>query len=441
MLAIVDWPLIYQVSEKGGEPKVIRAPDTAQNEFSCEYPYFLPDGRNYLFTLKSSIASKNGIYVASLDSNEKKQLLSGVASNVMYSDDGYLLFLQERTLNARPFDVKRLILSEESYSIATDILVDVWGQSAFSVSQSGTLIYRNAEGQSQSQFIWFDRDGGEIETAGDAGKYAPNFDLSPDEKKIAVSERDPISLNAEIYIIDTHLNDRTRLTFKSGNDGDVVWSPDGLRVGFDSLRSGNADIYEKEIDSIRDERILIAESENEWMEDWSQDGKYIIYLATDGLTESIRALLLSEDQEPLTIVESTFNLDEPHLSFDGKWLAYNSNKSGTWEIYITPFSETAGQEYKISTGSGVQPRWRKDGKELYYLTLEGKMMAVNIEANTKIERGTPNELFDTKLSVDPLRDQYDVSSDGKRFLLLKPLAEAESTPITVTFNWTKLLNQ
>jgi Tol biopolymer transport system component len=254
-------------------------------------------------------------------------------------------------------------------------------------------------------------------------------------------ERDPVSKNNEVWIIDTQLNDKTRLTFKSGGEGDVVWSPDGLRVGFDSLRSGNSDIYEKEIDSIQDASIVIAESENEWMEDWSQDGKYIIYLATDGLTQSIRALPLSEDQEPFTIIESTSDIDEPHLSFDGKWLAYNSNKSRTWEVYITPFSETAGQEYKISTGSGVQPRWRKDGKELYYLTLDGKMMAVDIMANTKIVHGKPTELFDTKLSVDPIRDQYDVSSDGKRFLLLKPLAEAESTPITVTFNWTKLLNQ
>ncbi len=213
----------------------------------------------------------------------------------------------------------------------------------------------------------------------------------------------------------------------------------GLRTGFESpslrTRNGNRDIFARKTDGAGEETLLDS-SDDEWIEDWSKDGRYIAYGMNPRAGEAgdIYALPLFGDRKPIPVVQSPANDDEPRFSFDGNWLAYNSDESGTHQVYLIPFPPS-DQKLQVSSNGGAQPRWRSDGKELYYLDLEGKLMAVNITTDRKLESGTPRVLFDTKLSVDPARDQFAVTPDGQRFLVQLPIAESEPTPITVIVNW------
>lgn len=231
----------------------------------------------------------------------------------------------------------------------------------------------------------------------------------------------------------------TRLTFDSARKTCVVWSPDGLRIGFTSSRKGSWNIATKMVSGVGEETPIVESADPKWITDWSEDGKYIAYTFGLGDTD-LYAIPLFGDQKPFPIVKSPSSQDECHFSFDGKWFAYNSNESGTWQVYVDSFP-AADKKRQISTNGSAQARWRSDGKELYYLALDGKMMAVDVRGGTKIVPGIPRELFNTGLNVDPVNDQYAVTPDGQRFLLLKPLTEAASTPITVVLNWTALLKK
>jgi Tol biopolymer transport system component len=180
--------------------------------------------------------------------------------------------------------------------------------------------------------------------------------------------------------------------------------------------------------------LLIGSLNPEYVEDWSFDGRYIVYGTWDPNPTDLWALPLFGDRKPFPVIQSPFKKDEPHFSFDGKWLAYDSEESGKWQIYVVSFP-AADQKRQISTNGGGEPRWRRDGKELYYLALDGKLMAVDMTTSSVLDSGVPRVLFDTGLVVDPTRDQYAVTQDGQRFLVLKPLAGAVPTPITVVVNW------
>jgi len=217
----------------------------------------------------------------------------------------------------------------------------------------------------------------------------------------------------------------------------VVWSPDGRAIAFASERTGNRDIFEKTI-ATGTETPLLATPTDEWPEDWSKDGRYLAYglNATAGATGAgnLYVLPLFGDRKPIPIAQTPFSEDEPRFAPDGKWLAFNSNESGTFQVYLMSLQAT-DQKRQVSTEGGVQPRWRRDGKELYYLALDGKVMVVDIRVDPSIESGVPRRLFDTKLSVDPIRDQFAVTADGERFLIQAPVSEGSPTPITVVVNW------
>ena len=210
---------------------------------------------------------------------------------------------------------------------------------------------------------------------------------------------------------------------------------------FTSERKGNRDIFEKKIGTGK-ETPLLETATDEWPEDWSRDGRYLAFglNTTAGVTGAgnLHVLPLFEDRKPIPIAQTPFQEDEPRFSPDGKWLAFNSDESGTHQVYLISLPVT-DQKRQISTDGGVQPRWRRDGKELYYLALDGKLMAVDIRVDPKIESGVPRPLFATKLRVDPIRDQFAVTADGQRFLIQVPIAEGSPTPITVAVDWATAL--
>jgi len=436
--------LLQRVSSAGGEPALVRAHDESLKETSHQAPYFLPDGRHYLYLGWSSEVSNRAIYVGSLDSAGTTRLFAG-ASKAVYADPGYLLYHRDGTLFAQRFDTSSLALRGDPAPVVTGVSYTVLsGIAAFDLSQTGTLVYRGGAGPAAiRQFVWLDRAGKQLGAALEPGLYTANFDVTPDGKYIAVARQNPAASQYDIWMIDGARGLPTRSTFDHAlsPNGNVVFSPDGSRIAFSSERNGTRDIFEKQAIGAAVETPLLATGADEWPEDWSRDGRYLIFASnTSGVRGGdIHALPLFGDRKPFVVVESSFTEDEPRVAFDGKWLAYTSNESGTYQIYVVSFP-AAGQKRQISTLGGTQPRWRRDGQELYFLAPDGTMMAVDIRTGAGIEAGVPRELFDSRVEVDPIRDQFGVTADGQRFLIQRPVA-GSSTPIMVVVDWTTLLKK
>ncbi len=434
-----DWPILRRVSAEGGESIAVTTLDEGRKEILHYFPCFLPDGSNFLYVIGTGSLTDLDIYLGSLNSKRKTLLFAGV-SMAVYAEPGYLLFQRERTLFAQAFDAKKLILSGEPIAIGDALIGGNWGSAAFGAAQNGLLIYRTGEIQPESQFVWLDRTGKQLGLAGKPGFYGGGCALSPDAKQIAVSSADRLTKSTDIWLIEWERNRATRLTNEPFFHGPAVWSPDGSRIGFTSSGKGGYDIYAKKASGLGETTPLVTSSEQEWIKDWSKDGRYIAYNSETG----IYALPLFGNREPIPIARCNAwrkpGLNMPNFSYDGKWIAYNSDETGTWQVYVVPFP-AANRKLLISDNGGVQPRWRRDGKELYYLTTDGKMMAVDIRSGEDIEASVPRKLFDTGFAVDPTNNQYDVTADGNRFLILTSLSEPNANPVTVVTNWTSLLKK
>jgi len=330
-------------------------------------------------------------------------------------------------LYAQRMDRDQSSLVGEPMALANDIVVNDHGWAAFAVASDGSvLVYEQARGAdiAYSQFTWVDASGREVGTAGPSGFIARNFDLSPDGRRLAFSQA------GDVWALDLASTTRLRLTSDPRADIDPVWSPDSGRVMFSSFRLTSADVYAKRVDDVQPESTLYASAaESEYPEDWSSDGKYIAVVRGIDL-----AAISVVDGTVIPLTNDTFIEDEPHFSPDGKWIAYNSNESGSSEVYVMPFPPT-GRKWIVSSGGGAQPRWRRDGRALYYLSMDGTMMSVALDPATALPTAAPARLFQTGLDlVYDNNDQYDVSADG-RFLLLKPVGEQDRGSIAVVTNW------
>ena len=439
--------VLNRVPAAGGEKLAISVRDESKQETSHQTPFFLPDGKRYLYLVWSPQQANRAVYVASLDSKDVTKLFV-VQSKAVYANSGHLLFHRNGTLLAQPFDADTATFTGESVRIADEVSYDALnGEAAFDVSENGRLVYFAGGGPAVSrQFVWFDRTGRQVGAEGKPGLYTTNFDLSRDGTQIAVAQRNRENSQYDIWLVDWLRNLPTRFTFDPAltANGNVVWSPDGQRIAFASERTGNRDVFEKNASGVGVETPILTTSTDEWPEDWSADGRYLAYgrNLTQGTTGSgaLFVLQLFGDRESITIADTPYTEDEPRFSFDGKWIAYNSNESGTHQVYLVSFPAT-DQKRQISTDGGAQPRWRRDGKELYYLALDGRIMAVDLNIDSKIDSGVPRPLFNTRLSVDPIRDQFAVTADGQRFLVQAPVVEGAPTPISVLVNWTASLRK
>jgi len=451
---------VMRVSAGGGPPA--RLTGAASPTEIDEYPQFLRDGRRFIFTRIStriSLAAGVGdVFLGSLDGKPEEQsakrLLTGVsmAAFALSSDGGpgYLLFVRDRALMAQPFDAGRAELSGEPLSLAERTAY-------FSASNNGVLAYTSASANlGLYQLTWFDRQG-KVQSTVRAPSSEANVTLSPDGKRAFVTEN--VVQSNGLWLVDFSRGTKARFTFGSSPAGetgaDAIWSLDGNRVVFVSSRDGAfTSIYEKPVSGAGDELLLLSSADAKHPRSWSRDGRYLFYDDFDSKTgrSSVRVLPLEGDKKPLPLQPPDFDEGSGQISPDGRWLAYASDETGRPEVYIRTFSpgsagsrSVGGGKWLISSGGGTDPRWRDDGKEIFYLTSDGKVMAVELSAGPALQAGTPKVLFQGPPLIFPfgvsMPSQWGVTADGKRFLFEVPAASGALTQFTVVLNWPSLLKK
>ena len=427
---------LYRVSAAGGEPTQVTALDQSRFEVTHRWPSFLPDGRHFLYFARSGKAESTGVYVGSLDGKETKRLLS-TATNAVYAPPGFLLFMRKETLMAQAFDAGKLQLTGEPSPVAEHVAFNPGlGVAAFSVSETGVLAFRTGGGQI-NQPRWFDRAGKQTGALGAAGLYF-TVALSPDEKRAAVDLTDNQTGMTDLWLFDLlQRGVPSRFTTDPANDADPLWSPDGSSIVFSSSREGVFNLYQKAASGVGSEEVLLKSSEDKVPDDWSADGRFIVYETLNQKTKSdLWVLPMSGDRQPFPFLQTEFNEQQAQFSPDGKWIAYTSDESGASEVYVQTFPASGGK-WRVSTGGGVQPRWRRDGRELFYIAADQKLMAVDVKLGATFEAGVPKVLFGTRVpTLRNFRNHYAVSADGQRFLINSTIEETSSTPISVVVNWT-----
>ena len=421
---------LKSVSSSGGVAATVTTLDAAAQETEHQWPQFLPGGRRFLYGVRSANPDRNGIYVGSLDSPEKVRVMAST-SRATYTA-GYLVFAQDRTLAARAFDLRTLKVDATLQTIAGEIAT-----AGFAPPNEGILTYLPSSGQGSA--VWFDRAGmrvGSLDTPTEVFAVA----LSPDERQLAAS--DAVSPTAGIWLFDLRRHARGRLTTIGSSP---VWSPDGTHVVFSSSQvNGVLDLYQKaSFGNEREERLLTSGQSN-WPHDWSPDGRYIVYGSASPKWKMDLWLLSTADRKPSLYLQTPFNELHGQVSPDGRWLAYTSDESGTWEVYVQSFP-VPGHRRTISTAGGAQPRWRRDGKELFFLTSDRRMMSVKVEskldAQGGLEVGEPQMLFQTRIRGPLERPllEYTVTANGQRFLVCE--TERTDPSMTVLLNWTAALSR
>jgi Tol biopolymer transport system component len=418
---------LYRVSAEGGNPEIATKLSTQANDPFA--PQFLPDHRHFLFY---ATGTEPGVYLDLLGgSDPPRRILDAQAA--AYAASGHLLFVRGGTLYAQPFDPVQLQLTGTPTPIAEQVPVSA-GVAALSTSAAGPIVYRTGPSGAQHHLVWFDRHGTPLETvAGSDFGTGSTSALSPDGRRVAVSRT---SGTSDIWLIDIRRGIPFRLTDDPAFDLGPLWSPDGRRIAFTSNRRGTNQwgLYMKAVDRAEPEEVLVNDGTSPT--DWSADGRVILYEVDRGPQpqRDVWALPVERPRTPFPVLATRFNETSAQFSPRGEWIAYQSDASGQTEIYVQPFSASApaNQGMQITNGGGVRPRWRGDGKELFYLAPDSRLMGAKIDLDARtgsVEVRTPVPLFTAHLAVSR---GYTVSKDGQRFLI--DAATEVTLPITVLLN-------
>jgi len=426
--------VLYRVSSSGGPPTPVTTPDPSCHEVAHSAPQFLPDGHHFLYHV--ACGGEDRTNVGSLDTKEGKRVMDG-ESVVVYAPPGYLLFVREGVLQVQPFDAKRLEITADPIPVAEQVQYKkgVW-QSSLSVSENGVLAYEG--GNRNSQLLWVDREGRQLESIGEPAEYV-DLELSPDGKRAAIEIRDRQTKNNDIWLFDLLRRVSTRLTFAlSSFQFQPAWSPDGSHIVYTSYQKGAYQIQQKMSNGAGNAEVLIK-GKAAAVSDWSWDGRFIVYECHGAKSNAdLWILPLFGDHKPFPFLQTEFDEYSGRLSPNGRWMAYTSNETGRAEVYVQSFP-LSGAKWQVSTNGGDNPRWRRDGKELFYLAADQKLMAAAVNEEGTFKAGVPKVLFQTREVVG--RYRYAVTADGQRFLVNTPLEEANTAPITVVLNWTAELGK
>jgi hypothetical protein len=428
---------LFRVSAEGGPVVPVTKLDATRGEVGHRWPQFLPDGRRFILYVQSTIAANTGVYVTSIDSGEKTQILPSTA-NAVYARSGHLLFEQAGNLMVQPFDAKVGVLTGQASAFGDR----VWSGPgprylALSIGADGTMAYWNGQA-GMTELLWFDRDGRPLAKIGSPKPYQSPA-LSPDAKNLLISEQ-ITSSRAELSNVDLSSGVFSRLTFPVGAFSFArfgIWSPDGKDIVYSSIDTDGPHVYQKAASGAGQESVLLGPSPHQavFPEDWSRDGRWLIYTVTAKGGTDIWAFNFA-DRKARPILEEPSRQMQARLSPDSRWLAYASDESGDWEVYVLPFPEGRSKRL-VSTGGGSQPLWRGDGKELFYVAAGDRLVAVPIRGTDTFEAGVSQPLFATRIPavLAPYRTNYAVSQDGQRFLVNSVTPEAAPSAITIAVNW------
>jgi Tol biopolymer transport system component/predicted Ser/Thr protein kinase len=441
---------LYLVPDSGGIPTTLTVLDPAASEVVHRAPWFLPDGRHFLYTARNRDFTKTRVYVDSVDarpgSGTRREVMT-VHSNAVYvprtaggllgsANDGYLLFMRGNTLMAQPFDASNARTSGDAVPVAeqVDYLADV-AQGQFSASSNGILIYTSGTVGENLQLTWFDRTGKQGGVVGVAGDLERAW-ISPDGSTVAAGREDASGMS-DIWLHDLARGTASRLTFGAAVSERPVWSPDGSRIAY---WRPLLETWQKAANGAGQEELLFKDAQNRtsFLDDWSRDGRYLIFGVVDPKAGiGIEAVPTFGDRKPFLYLNSNSNIEaHARLSPNGGFLAYTSNESKRAEVYVQTFPEHAGK-WQISAGGGDCPVWSRDGRELYFISGDHKMMEVDVKADgNKFEPGVPRALFPV-----PGRNQFDVGKDGRFLIQVAQTQAAGSLTVNVVVNWQAALKK
>ena len=421
---------LASIPAAGGRTQPVTTLDRSRGEISHLYPHFLPDGVRLLYVRRNKDVTGSGLYIGRIDSKESRLLLEGDLPAI-YAAPGYLLFLRGGLLMVRRFDSRRLTFSGEASSLMPALVNSLVGQPTFSVSETGRLIYSIVE-RPVMQFQWVGRAGGLQQLVGEPGRYH-TFDLTADASRLVFEQFDEAN-DASLRIFDLTRGLTTPLTFGTSILGDPRWMADGKTLIATRWRPLPQSIVQISSDGL--ESVIPISGEGNMVEEVSGDGQHLLFRQRG---QQLLTMSLSVAAKPTLVHKALVgSMNQAQFSPDSRWIAYHSNESGHYEVYVTPIS--AGERWQISSGGGVQPVWRQDGRELYYLGLDGTLNAVEVRPGAQPKFSTPGELFRTGLKPATNVEQYAASRDGRRFLLLKVVDDRNQSRIGVVFNWPLLLS-
>jgi eukaryotic-like serine/threonine-protein kinase len=408
--------------------------DPSLGEFQHAWPAFLPDGRRFLFVIRSKNAERNGIYLGSIDGDAPRFLMPAV-SRVKYID-GHLLFVRQGILVAQRFNLNTLTLEGQPISLADRLKFHPSSDAAFDVSSNGVLVYGQTPGESITRLMLFDGRGRELEPLTAPGSYR-HPRVSPDGRRVVAEKVNAQDGNVDVWLYDLDRRALTRLTSTAAPDSRPTWSADGTRIAFSSRRGSVYDVFVKSVDTTETEHTLITGPGDKLVEHWSADGKY---LSLTMLRSGLWIYPLNPSEKPW-MVRASQRIEnwQSEFSPDGKWLAYMSNESGNPEVYVEPVPAT-GARWQVSTHGGAQPHWRNQGHELLYVGTDGLLMTMPVTP-AGWQESAPMPLF--HISIPDLigNGDYSVSPNGDRIVVNTFISDPVVPPIDVVVNWPALLKR
>jgi Tol biopolymer transport system component len=430
---------IQQVSDAGGTPQPLTRIE--KGEGSHRWPEFLPGGKAMLFAAGSTAITFTNAQVAvqSVGTSQRRNLIQG-GMNPRYAPSGHLVYAQGGSLMAVPFDAERLAVTGTAVPVVEGVLQSpTTGAAQYSFSSTGSLVYVSGGFQSsQSRLVWVNRNGAEQPLVAPAHTYLQPR-LSPDGRRVAVGI---VEQESQVWLFDLSRDTLTRFTFEGNYNPISVWTPDGKRIAFESNKEGEPNLFWQLADGSGGLERLNTSDYIQAPSSWSPDGGFLAFFEVNPTTGVDIWVLRMGDRKAQPFLRTRFNEAAPRFSPDGRWLAYISDESGRYEIYVQAYPGPGGK-WQISTEGGTEPAWNPNGRELFYRS-GGKMMAVDIAIQPSFAAGTPRMLFEGpyERAQVPISN-YDVSPDGQRFLMLKPVEQTEVAPtqINVVLNWFEELKQ